>query len=199
MKLITAVMVTGKPRGVEGLPQMAVECFLNQTYENKELLILNHGSENFSGKNIRDVKIQKGENEHIGALRNRAFALAQGELICVWDDDDCSSPERMTWQAERTPDGKMSMLENIFAKNLLTGETITRHSRVGFGATMLYPRSTPDRYENWVRGSDGWFRSCYLNKIHLDNPPELYTYNFHGGNLTPLAEIIKKELILPPR
>lgn len=184
MKKISAVMITGMKRGIEGLPEMAVQCFLNQTYPNRELVVLNHGTKNFSGKNIRDIKIKKEENQHIGYLRNLAFDFAEGELICVTDDDDWQAPDRMAYQAERTPDGRMSLLKNRIVHDLEAGESIIKTTPVGFGSTMLYPRNTENRYENWTNNSDGWFRCMFFDKVLIDNPPELYIYNHHGKNLT---------------
>lgn len=185
-------MVTGKPRGMAGLPQMAVRCFLNQTYENKELLIINHGEEKFKGKNVREIKVNKTDSLHIGQLRNMAFDAAQGDWLMTFDDDDFCASDRMAYQAERTPDGRMSLLKNRIVHDLETGESIIRTTPVGFGSTMIYPRNTENRYENWINNSDGWFRCMFLDKILLDNPPELYIYNHHGKNLTPREMMMAK-------
>ena len=184
MKSITAVMVTGKPRGMAGLPQMAVRCFLNQTYENKELLIINHGQETFNGENIREIKVSKTDAMPIGALRNLAFEAARGDWLVTWDDDDSQHPDRLAWQVERTPEGRMSLFKNRLVHDLLTGESFVKSAPVGFGSTMIYPRNTTNRYENWINNSDGWFRCMFFDKVLLENPPELYIYNHHGGNLT---------------
>lgn len=188
--MITCVMLTGLKRGIAGLPQMAVECFLNQTYEEKELLVLNHGNESFSGKNIREIKIEKTESMHVGALRNLAFDACKGDRILVWDDDDWHDPDHMAYQAQRTPEGRMSLFQNRIQHDFESGCALVHKFSSGFGSTMMYPRNTENRYPNWINDSDAWFRCMFFNRVVLDNPPELYVYNSHGGNLTPKRRIM---------
>ena len=187
MKTITAVMVTGLERGQVGLPQMAVRCFLNQTYPAKELLIINHGEQNFVGPNVRDVKVTKSDGEYVGALRNRAFDLAKGDYLLTWDDDDWHAPERMAYQATQTPDGYLSCLTNRIIYNWQENAGFYLSKKTGFGSTLLFPRNTTERYPNWLRESDTWFKCMFLNRVFLDNPAALYIYNLHGKNLTPQA------------
>ena len=39
--------------------------------------------------------IESPEKRTLGALRNAVIALARGEIVCQWDDDDRSHPERI--------------------------------------------------------------------------------------------------------
>ena len=86
--------------------QRAIQCFLNQTYQNRELLILADGervvdlAENAnSNAPIRYIHI--GDGATIGEKRNLGSELAQGEIIASWDDDDWSAPERLDDQVRR--------------------------------------------------------------------------------------------------
>jgi glycosyltransferase involved in cell wall biosynthesis len=188
--MITAVMVTGLKRGIAGLPKMAVECFLNQTYKEKELLIVNHGNETYAGKGIREIKVKKTESMHVGALRNLAFDAAKSDWLLIWDDDDWHHPNHMAYQAERTPKGRMSLLQNRIQHDFESECALVHKFSSGFGSTMLFPRNTENRYPNWINDSDAWFRCMFFNRVVLDNPPELYVYNSHGGNLTPKRRIM---------
>lgn len=183
-------MVTGARRGVDGLPQMAVKCFQKQTYEAKELIVINHGNESFSGKNIREIKVQKTESVHVGALRNMAFDAAKGDWLLTWDDDDWHDPGHMAYQAQRTPEGRMSLLQNRIQHDFESDCALVHRFSSGFGSTMLFPRNTENRYPNWINDSDAWFRCMFFNRVVLDNPPELYVYNHHGANLTPKRRIM---------
>src|ERR1700743_454328 len=81
--LVTAVMITGMHIARYALARVALECFKNQTYPNKELLIINHGPESLScgDSRIHEVRVKKKEWETVGDLRNLAFKHAQGEFM----------------------------------------------------------------------------------------------------------------------
>lgn len=98
---VTCIMPTaGRPE----LVPLAVQCFLDQTYEDRELVIYNDGDgEDYLIRGNRDPRIRyfrrrQGIEKPIGALRNICCDLAQGELIAHWDDDDYSSPFRLSEQ-----------------------------------------------------------------------------------------------------
>jgi glycosyltransferase involved in cell wall biosynthesis len=184
MRSISAIMVTGLDRGIEGLPRMAVDCFLSQTYPHKELVIINHGTENFSGENVRDIKVHKDPEVHVGGLRNIAFSLARGDYLMTWDDDDWQSPDRMEYQSARTGDGQFSILRRRTELYWDTDECLQVDRPTGFGASILHPKDTTERYENWRNSSDVWFKCMFLDRVFIDNPPEMYVYNLHGRNLT---------------
>jgi len=74
----------------------AVKSFLNQTYENKELIIVSDGcnitnklfEENF--KDLNDVKLIKlnKQNLYSGNMRNVAFDFISGDIVTYLDSDD---------------------------------------------------------------------------------------------------------------
>lgn len=101
MRLVSAVMPT---RGREILARQAVDCFLRQTYRNRELVILDDADApsfpgGISGPGIKYHVTDKRMNT--GEKRNAVNALATGEIICHWDDDDWSAPERIDDQVRR--------------------------------------------------------------------------------------------------
>jgi glycosyltransferase involved in cell wall biosynthesis len=81
----------------------AIRCFQSQTYQNLTLLIL------ADGHDVRDLVpdderiqlIHLQEQRNIGEKRNFGCERAPGEIICHWDDDDWSGPERVTDQVKR--------------------------------------------------------------------------------------------------
>lgn len=96
--LVTCLCLTRSRR--EWLPK-AIACFLVQTYEPKELLIVADGPSDVWGlipdaKNIR-VAYASGM---VGFKRNWGCWEARGELIAVWDDDDWSASGRLTAQVK---------------------------------------------------------------------------------------------------
>ncbi len=73
------------------LPQ-AIESALNQTYDNKEVLVVDDGSTDSSVEIIRSygsrVKFLPQDNQGVSAARNTGIAFAQGEFLLPLDADD---------------------------------------------------------------------------------------------------------------
>lgn len=86
----------------EWLPK-AITCFLDQTYQNRDLLIIADGVSVSDlvpdDDRIRLVHVDR--SAQIGEKRNFGCSLATGEIIAHWDDDDFSAPERLDHQILR--------------------------------------------------------------------------------------------------
>lgn len=72
-----------------------IESILNQTYTNIELLLIDDGSQDNSGKICDDyakkdgrVRVIHKDNEGVGYTRNRGLEAAKGDLITFVDADD---------------------------------------------------------------------------------------------------------------
>jgi len=188
---ITAVMVTGAIRGFPRMAQVAVECFHNQDYPDRELLVINQGSVDYSGPNIKQIFVYRPFSLYVGIFRNMAFHFATGDYLMTWDDDDWYSPQRMSFQAPYAAPNTIVMVKNRIQGDLQTGVYGVRASEPGFMGSMLYPKATEHRFLNVQNGSDAVFASNFENQIVLDNPPELYVRNWHGQNLTAREEVMR--------
>lgn len=104
--VISCVMPT-KNRVI--LAKEAIRCFLDQTYPNRELIIVAGGSRHsqralssyvadLGQPNIKCVPLYD-EDASLGRMRNISLDTAAGDLICQWDDDDLYHPERLQIQA----------------------------------------------------------------------------------------------------
>lgn len=74
----------------------AVYGFLTQTYANKELVILDDGTEPIAHLVPRHQALRYVRQETrtvIGAKRNTACRLSRGQIIIHWDDDDWYAPD----------------------------------------------------------------------------------------------------------
>jgi glycosyltransferase involved in cell wall biosynthesis len=75
--------------------------FQRQDYPELELVIVDDGAPGLARILPDDPRIRYehvGERQSIGAKRNRACALARGEYIAHWDDDDWYAPRRLSAQ-----------------------------------------------------------------------------------------------------
>ncbi|HEU4742142.1 MAG TPA: glycosyltransferase [Meiothermus sp.] len=96
--LVSCIMPTYNRRAF--VPE-AIEHFLRQDYEPRELLILDDGEDCVADLIPSDPRIRYVRLEHrltVGVKRNRACELAKGELIAHWDDDDWHAPHRLSYQ-----------------------------------------------------------------------------------------------------
>ena len=90
------------------LAQKSIECFLNQTYPNKELIIVSEGPKAFKDNlslflyelnNPPNIKVIFLDGQFtLGAIRNISIKNASGDLYCQWDDDDFNHPKRLATQ-----------------------------------------------------------------------------------------------------
>lgn len=122
----------------------AIQCFLNQTYPHRELLIVSDGEDvkDLVSRSLEDayasplnsdisvthlscvrahsISIRLIHTSHcpeIGAKRNFGCEQAAGEIVCHWDDDDWSGPGRIADQVERL---------------LSTGKSVTGYHSIRF-------------------------------------------------------------------
>src|SRR5262245_46415498 len=83
-----------------------VESALAQTWENKELIIVDDGSRDRTLEIIKrfeseSVKVVAQENQGACAARNKAYSLAQGSYIQWLDADDLLHPQKIENQMTR--------------------------------------------------------------------------------------------------
>jgi len=92
---------------------VAVRSFLSQTYENRELVIVDNNT-NPVEFNVGVLEGQEGhfpvkysfgyiesDQTSVGALRNLGTSVATGEICINWDEDDWSHPDRIAAQVTR--------------------------------------------------------------------------------------------------
>lgn len=101
---VTCVMVT---RGRLELMKRSIACYMNQTFIDKNMVVLSQGDPPTNSK-IREYIRSLGREDiflvdappdlTLGAMRNTSVELATGDLVCQWDDDDLSHPDRITTQ-----------------------------------------------------------------------------------------------------
>ncbi len=79
----------------------AIDAFLRQNYARRELVILDDGDDPVVDLVPRDSRIRyvrEARGLSLGAKRNLACSLAEGEIFLHWDDDDWHAPWRLSYQ-----------------------------------------------------------------------------------------------------
>lgn len=100
MKAVTCIMPTADRRR---FVPAAIQLFLEQDYENKELLVVDDGADRVDDLIPRHRQIrymQLPQRAKLGTKRNLACEAARGEIIVHWDDDDWNAPWRLRYQVE---------------------------------------------------------------------------------------------------
>ncbi len=95
---VTCIMPTADRRAHVG---GAIAAFRRQTYADRELLILDDGTDPVADLVPDDPRVRywRGETRRvIGAARNWLCERAAGDVIVHWDDDDWHGPERVAAQ-----------------------------------------------------------------------------------------------------
>ena len=100
--LVSCVMPTFNRRSF--IP-LALTCFRSQTYPNKELVVVDDGSDSVGDllSGLRDVHyVRVPRRMTIGAKRNLGCREGRGEIIAQWDDDDWYAPNRWRGKLPRS-------------------------------------------------------------------------------------------------
>ena len=82
----------------------ALESALAQTYPNIELIVVNDGSTDNTGRALKpylgQIRYIPQENRGWAEAKNRGLAASTGELLCILDDDDRLHPTKVARQVE---------------------------------------------------------------------------------------------------
>jgi glycosyltransferase involved in cell wall biosynthesis len=204
--LISCLMVT---RDRPALVERAIASYCRQGYEPRELVIIAEGDEaaraqlfgQVQGLGRADIRVLfvDGEPRPLGALRNLSLDAAAGELVCQWDDDDYSHPERLAVQAAALlrAGAQASFLSDhlqLFeADRTLHWIDWRSHGRDGMGAihpgTLLMRKDPrfryPERGDYARMGEDSVLLAALYQQSKvtiLSGMGYLYLYAYHGRN-----------------
>lgn len=97
MDLVTVVIPV---YNTEAYLDRCVESVVNQTCRNLQILLIDDGSTDHSGKRCdqwaeqdKRITVIHKKNEGLGMARNTGLAYAAGRYICFLDSDDCLQPD----------------------------------------------------------------------------------------------------------
>ncbi|HEX3527301.1 MAG TPA: glycosyltransferase [Thermoanaerobaculia bacterium] len=196
--LVSCIMPTYNRRSF--IP-LALACFREQSYANRELIVIDDGSDPVGDQlrcepAVRYVRVDRRIS--IGAKRNLACAEARGEIVAHWDDDDWYSADRLAQQVAPILRGEAEItgLENRFVLQMPARKfwTIDRRlHRTMFvgdvhGGTLVFRRAiwtSGVRYPEIDLAEDAMFLQQATSRgrrlLRLDNPGS-FVYLRHGSN-----------------
>lgn len=188
--LVSCVCVTRKR-----VPHLrrAVDCFLAQTYQTRELVIVYESDDSatrdfylgLKHPAISAIEVAASPKKTLGALRNISIKSCRGRYIAQWDDDDWYSPDRLAVQlaAIRHSGKPACVLVRWIMYDEITGRAYLSERRTWEGSLVAL-RSAAPSYPELAKGEDTVAIGEMLKQdmlVGLDRP-ELYVYVYHGGN-----------------
>tara|TARA_R110001592_G_scaffold317062_1_gene593719 strand:+ start:862 stop:1467 length:606 start_codon:yes stop_codon:yes gene_type:complete len=173
----------------------SVKYFNNQTYPNKELIIVIDNNEEYYQKiyeeySSENVFVYNGTQKGIPNLRNITLEKSNGEYVIIWDDDDESRPKRLEIQM-------WPIIYFGYDASILNGFQIKRNNEILFvswksaaSGTLLFKKTNDIIYKNMTDDEIGDTSDAYvLNSIaktqkifYIKNNHELFVYNLHEEN-----------------
>ena len=195
---ISAITVT---RNRVDLLKKCIQYYIDQTWNNKELLILYY-DDDYNTKtyllsldkdfkkhnNIRVFNYIPIENMYLGGLRNYIISKATGDYIIVWDDDDYHHPKRMSMQISNIEPLKYACtLQSVYVFSEFNQDLKRTPNRLeGWENTLLCRKDKMPLYRNLPKHED----TPVLFKLNKDNlvtsidVPSLYVYRLHDSNIS---------------
>jgi glycosyltransferase involved in cell wall biosynthesis len=193
-------------RGRPHLARRAVHCFTQQSWPNRELVIVDDGVVDYSsmlepfvaeGANIRYHRIAHRPDTLLGGLRNIAMDLAAGDWCVQWDDDEWYGFDRIAVQmAHRGASVAVALRWTLMSIDS------PRYGRLDFRAdagiatpgTVLY-RTDALRYPNLRRGEDSAaLRGLQRSGLEVLGAEwsHLFVRCFHGRNTWDEAHFLRR-------
>jgi glycosyltransferase involved in cell wall biosynthesis len=176
----------------------SIGCFLDQTYANKELIIISDGNDNtvrqliskHEGVPIRSYSVPLSPKLSLGLLRNMSIDKAEGEYICQWDDDDWYHQERLERQFNSLMDSHKAACFLAYWLNYdVATDCAYLFPASPFPASIMCKRSLlieDHRYSDRHRDEDYELMVSLIKNNHAFPlvMPSLYIYYCRHGNNT---------------
>lgn len=175
---------------------IAVRCFLQQVYENKELIIVDDGTEPLSLPNdsrIRHIKLDVRTST--GTKRNIGASIASGDIVANLDDDDWSHPYRLADQFQRLV--KTDKAVTGYNASIIYDETTGFFHKIKGGAPYYASGSSQFYWKSWwaqhpypdvTFGEDSVFSRIarLADQLAIAEPGKMMVVRQHPGNTAPV-------------
>jgi len=145
--LLSAIMLAGRnhPKDVV----QAIECFKNQTYPNKELIIVNNAASQYEAAKLNIVAedniylIDTPSNLNAGMARNYGVRASNGQILAQFDVDYWHAPDRLSTQIATMAENEshVCMLAKTLKYSFVTGNCgINTNPKDVILGTMVFVR-----------------------------------------------------------
>jgi glycosyltransferase involved in cell wall biosynthesis len=198
-------MITQFIPGRLKLIEQSVASYIKQSYARRELLVLtddgpveeSRQAETFlSGLSRSDIRLVRLPGKKtLGELRNQSLQLAQGEIVCQWDDDDLSHPRRLERQLAALINAKRGAIYLRYVVHVFspTHEAVladwSRSRHLCHPGSMMAVRAKAKTYPETGSSASKSEDAVFLSQFRetgelgiLNNDPYFFTYTFHGTN-----------------
>lgn len=200
--LVTAVMVFGEPQR-STLAQRCINRFLLQTYENKELVVINASGKkltNVEHPQVREIAVAGPLT--LGAMRNIGLREAHGKWVTMWDDDDLPNYHYLEYMMLRRVEGQGMALRRQIRTSVTLANAFLLDEEGGVPATLFFQPTPEHKYHEADLNETAMFYNEYFagRCAVIDN--NLYPTTcisiavHHGHNVTPVEEFMR-ELAAP--
>lgn len=181
------------------LLKRAIECFKSQDYPNKELIISYPENDQLTkytidelvtDKTLKIIILERAKEVSLGTARNQAITIANGDYICIWDDDDWYHTNRLSYQLRCIQSSENNYKASILSR-LLFYDSINQKAYLSFyytwEGTLMCKKTifTDNQYSNKNIGEDSNiidFLDATQSLYHISDVPFLYIYIFHNDN-----------------
>jgi glycosyltransferase involved in cell wall biosynthesis len=173
----------------------AIACFQQQTYRHSDLMILS------DGEDVRDLVpsnderirlIHLADSRSIGEKRNFGCERAVGEVICHWDDDDWSAPERIERQVENLHGDSTKAVTGFHSIRFTDGKRWWQYEgtrNYALGTSLCYKHAYwhEHRFRSLNVGEDNHFvaEAHAAGQLVTEDAGDLLYATIHTGNTSP--------------
>lgn len=202
--LVSCLMVTQNRRS---LARRSLECFAQQTWLNRELVIVDDGTQDYepilepyrAHNSIKYHKIAADAGLRLGGLRNLSLERANGEFVVQWDDDEWYHPERIEQQARVLLGGAavtylQDVLVHVDQPPLVDHLFRSKSPSRTVAGTVMHRRSAV-RYPNLGKAEDSVYLTTLRELEHSRPTPTPHTHLvircFHGNNTWDLEHFLQ--------
>lgn len=179
------------------LLKRSVSCFLGQSYENRELLIVYEDHdletayfiEKITHPKIVPIMVKTSSKLSLGALRNLSIDRCNGSYFCQWDDDDWFKENRIAYQIKtlKKTNYNCSILSNWLIYDCRNKKAYLSGFRPWEGSILCKKSLIQNEmgYLGAKKGEDTYLVKKLVEKGHVISTfyPTLYIYVYHGANV----------------
>jgi hypothetical protein len=193
--LVSCIMPTYNRRP---FVEHAIRYFLRQQYDNKELIVIDDGSDCIADlipdmEQIRYYRLEKKLT--LGAKLNLACGYAKGDIIAHWDDDDWYAERRLAYQVEVLLQGGVDVcgINRLLYYDLRNRRAYryvypSNQRTWLLGSSLCYGREMWDRnhFADINVGMDGLFvRGTAPERVGVLPDETISVHMIHNDNISP--------------